>query len=118
MSFIRRSEERKTNVAKNFKGGPGEVHFHPIIEADSELNNHGRLFNELTLEKGCGVGWHVHEGDSEMYVILSGEAKYNDNGTETVLHPGDVTYTGPGEGHSITNEGDEPVYALALILYA
>ena len=88
-----------------------------VTESDSELLNKGKMFNLNILEKDCGVGYHVHHGDGEIYVILSGEAEYNDNGTITTVHAGDVTITYPGEGHSITNKSDEPFRFLALILY-
>ena len=49
--------------------------------------------------------------------MLSGEAEYNDNGTVTTIKAGDVTFTGDGEGHAITNYRDEPARFIALILY-
>jgi mannose-6-phosphate isomerase-like protein (cupin superfamily) len=116
MSWIRRNDERKRSESQA-QNGPGTMIRNSITESDGELLGKGRLFSENILKKDCGVGYHVHEGDAEIYLILSGEAEYSDNGTITALHPGDVTFTGPGEGHSITNRGDEPVYFIALILY-
>lgn len=48
---------------------------------------------------------------------MLGECEYNDNGAVTTVRAGDVTFTGDGEGHSITNLRDEPAKFLALILY-
>lgn len=59
----------------------------------------------------------MHQGDGEIYVILSGEAEYNDNGTITTVKAGDITFTGPGEGHAIINRKDEPMSFMAIILY-
>lgn len=117
MSIVRRSEERTHKVIESAQGGPGSIIANFIINNDDELYGKGRLFNEIVLEQGCGVGYHVHEGDGELYVILSGEAEYNDNGTITPVKAGDVTITYPGEGHAITNNSDEPCYFIALILY-
>ena len=117
MSLIRRSEERTHIITPKSQGGPGRTIGHKIIESDADLWGKGRLFNQTILEKDCGVGYHVHEDDGEIYLVLSGEAEYNDNGTITTLYPGDVTFTNPGEGHAITNHKDEPVVFIALILY-
>ena len=45
------------------------------------------------------------------------EAEYNDNGTITTVKAGDITFTGPGEGHAIINRKDEPMSFMAIILY-
>ena len=109
MSLIRRKEDRKKVVKEEVQKGPGHL--------ISEMWNRGRMLNENVLEKDCGVGYHVHQGDGEIYVILSGEAEYNDNGTITTVTAGDITFTGPGEGHAITNRKDEPMSFMAIILY-
>ena len=44
----------------------------------------------ITLEPGCSIGEHVHEKEEEVFYIIQGTATYDDNGTETVLHPGDA----------------------------
>ena len=49
--------------------------------------------------------------------MLSGKAKLNHNGKEVLLGPGDVAFTGDGEGHGIEAVGKEPVEMIALILY-
>jgi quercetin dioxygenase-like cupin family protein len=117
MSFIRRASERTVEDKTAVKGGPGHAVNTKILDTDAEMYGKGRLFNDITLEKGCGVGWHLHEGDGETYYMLSGEAEYNDNGTVTTIKAGDVTFTGDGEGHAITNYRDEPARFIALILY-
>ena len=98
MSLIRRKEDRKKVVKEEVQKGPGHLISLVGVEQDSEMWNRGRMLNENVLEKDCGVGYHVHQGDGEIYVILSGEAEYNDNGTITTVKAGDITFTGPGEG--------------------
>ncbi len=117
MSFIRRSADRVSAVKENLKGGPGRAVNMEILSGADEMYGKGRLFNEIVLDKNCGVGWHIHEGDGEAYLMLSGECEYDDNGTVTTIKAGDVTFTGDGEGHAITNLKDEPAYLIALILY-
>ena len=77
-----------------------------------------RLSNILTcLSQAVPVGFHVHEGDTEIYYVVAGKAEYNDNGTITTIEAGDVTFTPSGTGHGINNTGDEPLEIIALIIY-
>ena len=117
MSFVRKAGEREAIEKEGAQGGPGTMRAHKLINQDEELLNKGRLFNDIVLEKGCGVGYHQHVGDAELYYIMSGEAQYNDNGSIVTLHPGDLTFTGPGEYHGITNEKEEPLRFIALVVY-
>jgi len=39
-------------------------------------------------------------GPDEMYNILSGTGRYNDNGSIVDVHPGDVYFCEDGESHS------------------
>ena len=68
------------------------------------------------LKKGCGIGYHIHENESELFYILKGTATYDDNGNIVTVTEGDLCVTPPGTGHSIKNEGDEDVELIALIV--
>lgn len=114
--MIRRSAEKNFDSRKMF-GGQGEAKMYRILEGADEMYGKGRLFNHLFLEPGCEVGWHVHQGDGETYYILRGLGEYNDNGTLTRLEPGDVAFVDAGQGHSLKSIGQEPLEAIALILY-
>ena len=71
----------------------------------------------MTLAPGNSVGYHVHEGDNEIYYILSGTGEYNDNGNICTISAGDVTICNDGESHGLLNTGVEPIELIALILY-
>jgi len=107
----------KVEVVENFVGGPGHVIRRSMIESNADIFNSGRVFAHIVLEKDCGVGYHVHNGDGEIYYILKGEAEYNNNGTLVTVRAGDVTHTAPGEGHGIVNHNEEPLEMIALILF-
>ena len=115
--MIRRANEQETAVKPAMLGGPGQAAFRHLADKD-ELLGHARLFSVLTLEKGCGLGYHEHHGEREFFYVLQGTPTVNDNGTETVLRPGDAALTEPDGGHSITNLADEPAQVLALIMLA
>ncbi len=75
-----------------------------------------RTFAHAILEPGASVGFHIHNGESESYYILSGSGSYNDNGKTISVQAGDVTFTPSGEGHGIENTGDTPLEFIALII--
>lgn len=114
--MITRYEDRQIERKDNFKGGEGYLVNRIILPADG-MYGKGRIFNTVTLEKNCEIGWHVHDGDGETYLVISGEGEYNDNGTVTTVRAGDVCFTDSGEGHSMKNLRDEPLVLVALVLY-
>lgn len=116
MSFVRRNGEIPT-TRKKFFDGAGEAEMHTILTGADEMHGKGRLFNHVSLEPGAEIGWHIHHGDGETYYILRGHGEYSDNGRLVEVGPGDTTYVGDGEGHSLKNTGDEPLESIALILY-
>jgi len=97
--------------------GAGEITVRELLNGPEEMYHRGRVFAHTTIAPNSFIGYHVHENESETYYILSGMAKYNDNGTEVMLYPGDVAFTDSGEGHGIETVGKEPVEMIALILY-
>lgn len=98
------------------QNGPAPVQVRRILQSPEEMLNKGKIFNHTYIEKGAGIGWHIHKGTCECYYILKGEGLYNDNGTEMIVRAGDVTFTNDGEGHSLINEKDETLEVIALVL--
>ena len=115
--MIKRANEIETVTKSAMLNGPGEVTFHHLANKE-ELLDHARLFSILHLEKGCGIGYHVHENESELFYIVKGSAVYNDNGTESVVNVGDVMVCPPATGHCIRCNGDETCELVAVIVYA
>jgi quercetin dioxygenase-like cupin family protein len=61
---------------------------------------------ELRPPKGFGAPLHVHEGDYEFFIVLSGEFRLRYNETVLEATPGSLVYTPPGIGHSFTADSD------------
>ena len=61
---------------KEFLGGQGTVHFDHVLEAE-EMHGMNRVYAKVTLQKGCSVGYHVHNGDGEDYYVIKGTAYTN-----------------------------------------
>lgn len=115
--MIIKPEACKTELRENMRGGDGTVKITHFVNADA-LYDKGRLFGTITLEKDCGIGYHTHESDSEIFYVMSGTAEYNDNGETKTVYAGDVLVCAKGEGHSIKNIGETSVVLTALIVYA
>jgi quercetin dioxygenase-like cupin family protein len=116
--MIKKSNDYELSLKENMRGGDGTVKITGLLTKE-ELNEKGRLFGVIRLEPGCSIGYHIHEGESEIFHVLCGSALYNDNGTEITINAGDTTVTKPGEGHSIKNPSADTVCeVMALIVYA
>ena len=112
--MVTKKESMRYNVRENMRGGGGSVHIYDALPQEN-LPPHCRLLSPIVLNRGCGIGNHVHEGETEVFYCVSGEGVYDDNGTEHVMQAGDISSTGNGEYHSIRNEKDEPLVLLAVI---
>ena len=113
----RTASEYPVEFRENMKGGSGRVRFEHIWKknSDEEMRSKCRQFSRLTLEPGCSVGRHAHQGEEEIYYILSGRVRTFDNGEWLELGPGDATICRSGEEHSMECLGSEPCVYLAVI---
>ena len=87
-----------TERVENMAGGQGHALIKRLLD-EKQLNGKCRLYAEVTLEPGCSLGYHEH-----------------DNGTLRMVSAGDVTFTPDGQGHGLTNSGDEDLVFMALII--
>lgn len=115
--MIRKPEECTKQYVEHMRGGDGTVEITHFATTE-ELYNKGRLFGKVTLQPGCGIGYHVHEQDSELIYVMKGEAVYNDAGIERAVSAGDVLICPEGTGHGICNKSDSVVELCAVIVYA
>ena len=115
--MIRRSDDRRIEYKNGIFSGNGQAVIRNLLNGPEELYSKGRVFAHTSLEPGCSIGYHVHEGESETYYILNGTAEFSDNGNIVTLKAGDVAYTPDGEGHGIRNVGQDTLHFIALILY-
>ena len=115
--MIRKAADCKKVYNEKMRGGNGTVEITNFATPE-ELNNKGRLFANITLKPGCGIGYHVHEAESELFYVMKGEVTYNDNGTECVCTAGDVMVCPAGSGHAIACNGEKDAEVCAVIVYA
>ncbi|MDO4285029.1 MAG: cupin domain-containing protein [Eubacteriales bacterium] len=96
-------------------GGKGHVIIKRLL-GEKELDGKCGLFAQVTLEKGCSLGYHEHHGETETYHILSGQGEYQDNQSFYSVKAGDTTFCPDGSGHALVNTGNEPLVFIALII--
>lgn len=82
----------------NFKGGKGRLMGKMFYDGTCRVNL-------AYLEPGCSIGYHQHENNCELIYILSGEGTVNEDGVESKVKAGQVTYCEKGHWHSLTNTG-------------
>ena len=114
--MVRKQSDFSVTLEPNLKGGKGTVRVLNFLEKD-EMYGAGRLCGLSIIPVGCSIGQHTHTGDFEIYYILEGRGKANDNGSECILEPGDMMCCREGEFHSLENIGDCDLKYTATILY-
>jgi mannose-6-phosphate isomerase-like protein (cupin superfamily) len=113
--MIRKNHEMENEVRERMRDGAGAVEILHIFRS-KELKGHTRLFARLRLRAGSSIGFHRHEGEEEIFYILSGTGEVSEGGGPSAVGPGDAVLTGGGSGHSISNAGPDPLELLAVIL--
>ena len=97
-------------------GGKGEITICQLL-TPTELDGKCDMFARVTIPPGASIGVHEHNGNTETYHILQGEAIYNDNGTEKRLGAGATTFCPDGEKHGIANAlPDTDLVFMALMI--
>ncbi|MCQ2380341.1 MAG: cupin domain-containing protein [Victivallaceae bacterium] len=113
--MIRKNGGFRTETRERMRSGDGTVTIEHLWEAATELGSDTRMMGRLVLPPGASIGFHRHDGEEEMFFIISGRAEFDDNGVVCEIGPGDTTLTGNGAGHSIRNIGDGDLVVLAVI---
>jgi mannose-6-phosphate isomerase-like protein (cupin superfamily) len=113
--MIRKNHQMEKEVRERMRGGNGAVEVLHIFRS-SELKGRTRLFARLRLPPGSSIGFHRHDGEEEIFYILSGTGEASEGGPASPVAPGDAMRTGDGAGHSISNTGPDPLEVLAVIL--
>lgn len=112
--MIVRANAYPADPRPNMRGGDGTVTLTPL--GKDELPAKCRLFSTIELPVGASIGYHVHEGETEMFCFLRGKGAVRDDDETVEVGPGDAMFTPGGHGHSVANIGDEPLVIVACIV--
>lgn len=113
--MIRKASEMETEVRHEMRGGKGDVKFFHAFKGN-EITAPCRVCATLVLEPGCSIGEHAHNGEDEVYYIISGTGRLWDGTQETVVTAGDAVLTGNRESHSIENIGNDTLKIFAVVV--
>lgn len=106
-------KDMPVSVRESMRGGPGEA---LLTSLSPELPANMRLFSTITLKPGCGIGYHVHENETELFAFVSGSGRVQDDDKFIDVAAGDSMATPSGHGHSVTNTGDVDLVFVAAIV--
>ena len=113
--MVRKAAEMEKEVRERMREGQGSVEVLHVFKKE-ELKGKARLFAKLKLDRGCSIGHHAHENEEEVFYIIQGSGVVSEDGTQTPVQSGDAILTGGGSGHSIRNDGEDPLILMAVIL--
>lgn len=113
--MIKKAQEMAREIKEQMRGGKGSVEILHIYKQE-ELKGKARLCAKITLQSGCSIGLHQHDNEEEIFYLIRGKGRVNDNGTEKEVAAGDAILTGGGATHAVENTGDEPLEMMAVIL--
>ena len=111
--MITRSEDQSHSIREFMRGGKKHVE-HTMLSA--QLPEKVRIFNLLTLIPGASIGYHVHEGETELFYFIEGNGRVQDDDAFCDVSAGDSMATFSGHGHGVENTGDTNLVILACIV--
>ena len=114
--MIKRAEEQVVREREGLRGGVGKLYFHDFLLTEESFGA-GHLFSKTVIPAGASIGEHRHDGEFEVYYILSGTAEVTDNGEAYTLRAGDMHLCASGDSHALRNPGPEDLEVIMLILY-
>ncbi len=88
-------------------GGVGAYFVRTLL--DGVPGSSFKYVRDLTLEPGATIGDHLHQGDDEVYFIITGTGVASVDGEERLLEAGTAILTRSGSRHSLRNTGTEPL---------
>ena len=97
------------NVIPNMRGGEKETRMRMHTDALCKVVQ-GRLI------PGASIGYHVHEGETELFYFMEGCGRVQDDDQFVDVTAGDCMATFSGHGHSVENTGDTNLVLLAAII--
>lgn len=96
--------------------GKGEC-LHTTVWKGEEFDTPVRFVNYTVLPPETTFGNHKHENDNEIYIVLSGEGLYVEDGKEFPVKTGSVMVNAPYGTHGLINTGKENLEMLVLEVY-
>ena len=113
--MIRTPADMPVEERPQMRGGAGTVRVQTCFRPE-EFGARLRLCARLTLPPGASIGLHAHEGEDEIYLVLTGGGVVTEDGCDKRVRAGDAVLTGRGGSHAVRNDGSEPLEIAAIIV--
>lgn len=112
-----KTAEQKPMIRREVQGGVGEAQcLFAIPRGEGPAESRFKMVGKMTFDAGASIGFHTHDTDEEIYIILSGKGVYTeDDGSRHEVGPGDVSLTMRGQRHGLEVSKEGPLTLLALI---
>ena len=81
----------------------------------SETTNGRQSIFESVTRPGGGPPRHIHHGEDETFIILSGDVMFWLEGVQTANGPGDVVFVPRGAEHTFQVIGTRPARMLTVL---
>ena len=78
-------------------------------------NNKHLTVIDVELLPGNGHNFHKHPDQEEVIICVKGTVEQWVGQEKHLLNPGDAAYINADEVHATFNDGDEPVYVIAIL---
>lgn len=111
----RKCAEMEIETREQMREGKGTVTIRHLFKK-GEFTARIRLCARLILPPGASIGLHRHDDEDELFVFIKGAGILDDGQRQTRVEEGDAAVTGNGESHSLINDGNEDLEALAVIM--
>lgn len=100
-------------VMEKMRGGNGQATLTTLV---AERPANLKMFTHVRLTPGSSIGFHMHEGETELYYFVSGSGRVQDDDKFYDVQPGDSMCTPTGHGHGVENTGDVDMEIIAVIV--
>ena len=93
--------------------GKGTVR-NALVYGDADFSTNLRFVIYSELKPGTSIGYHTHENNEEVYVILEGRGVMTINGEAHEVSTGDVILNKPYGSHGLENTSDDILKILVF----
>lgn len=98
---------KNRNIIKtinNPRDGKGKME--GLYITDGDIFNGVNLLALFILDPKSSIGYHIHQGEGELYYIIEGEGLFIEDNKEYKVSKGDFCLIESGQGHALVNESD------------
>jgi len=111
--FVARSRSMPAVEIREDHGGVGAILFRRLFDS-GDWDGPTDFVDYTVVPPGSSVGIHGHDGNDEIYLIVSGEGTATLDGERYAVGAGDVLVTPSGHSHGLENDGTAPLVMFVV----